>query len=275
MRRILLFTSLLIALTGCNSEPVSRQDTVRQVEPTPEQTAPDPWSEAISHSMQADMLTQIAQTSEEWAIIVGIWQEAIALMESVPPSNPNYAATKDKVSEYLANKTYAQSNIAAEDEVETNVKLLNAISTLDLETIDGLLSQGVDPNVSSEPYWLGHPSYAISYAASFGTDDIVKRLLESGARWEIIPTIVLSDALVSASCAGQSFTVQQLLEAGADPNYVNHYNKTPWDVANDEICRTMDKNGTTIQPGTSNHDRVLQLLQEFGARTPLSSVEGA
>lgn len=70
----------------------------------------DPFREAVNAATAAATLTQTAQTPEEWAVVAGHWQHAIANMQAVPADHPRYSLAQQKAQEYASNLTYAQTN---------------------------------------------------------------------------------------------------------------------------------------------------------------------
>ncbi|NJL54955.1 hypothetical protein HC928_07035 [bacterium] len=58
--------------------------------------------------MSAAELTQTARTSENWTLVADKWQRAIALLQSIPPSDPTYPQAQQKITEYGNNLAYAQ-----------------------------------------------------------------------------------------------------------------------------------------------------------------------
>ncbi|MDX2212197.1 MAG: ankyrin repeat domain-containing protein [Oculatellaceae cyanobacterium bins.114] len=266
----ILLIGLVLFLIGCasNDTPSETTSIKPQSIETTQNAVTDPFRNAVNKAMEAAELAQTAQTLEEWHEVANTWQQAIDLMESVETLDPNYEVARQKAQEYQANKEYAQSNVSIMNNPEQMYRdMLDAISSNDLEKIDLLLTQGFDPNYQSkERTWFNQPYYVLSHAASFGTDALVQKLLESGARWNSIPNEALSDSLISASCEGQPFIVQELLNAGANPNYSNNLGEKPLSMATSQTCRTLDKNGNPRQPGSSDHSKVVQILQDAGAR---------
>ncbi|MGB3516546.1 MAG: hypothetical protein WBA43_08820 [Elainellaceae cyanobacterium] len=266
---LLILTGLIIFLIGCNSnDAVSETTTDAPSSEAIQDSETDPFRDAVNQATTASELTQTASTSEEWSNVANAWQQAIELMESVPQSNPNYAVAQQKAQEYQANKTYAQNNVNGADNAEQMYEdMLNAISTGNLGKADSLLAQGFDPNYQSqERTFFDQPYYVLSHAATFGNDAFVEKLLASGAKWDYIPNEALSDSLISASCEGQPLIVQELLNAGANPNYANSFGEKPLAMATSQTCRTLDHNGNPHQPGSSDHNRVVQILQSAGAQ---------
>lgn len=67
-----------------------------------------PWLQAIRLAERAGVLTQNAQTSDDWIRISGSWQQAIELMQSVPDSYVRYNEVGSKISEYQSKLKYSQ-----------------------------------------------------------------------------------------------------------------------------------------------------------------------
>jgi len=103
-----------------NSPDPSLSSTVGQTQPSisssPSSSSPtlssqpEPFQNAVNQALHAATLTQSAQTPEEWDIVVSHWQDAIALMDTVPPSHPKHSLAQQKVAEYQENLNYAQKN---------------------------------------------------------------------------------------------------------------------------------------------------------------------
>ncbi|MEQ9358460.1 hypothetical protein [Coleofasciculus chthonoplastes] len=90
--------------SGISSSPMLPSPTLS--------SQPEPFQNAVNQAMHAATLTQSAQTPEEWDIVVSHWQDAIALMDAVPPSHPQHSLAQQKVIEYQENLNYAQKNTA-------------------------------------------------------------------------------------------------------------------------------------------------------------------
>ncbi len=69
----------------------------------------DPFRLAVNKAMSAANLTQSAKSKQDWNLVANQWQEAIALMKTIPASSPNYAVAQKKVGEYQKNLDYASS----------------------------------------------------------------------------------------------------------------------------------------------------------------------
>jgi hypothetical protein len=72
----------------------------------------DPFAEAVNKAMSAATHTQSANSKDEWNLVASQWQEAITLMNAVPPSHPKSVIAQQKVIEYQRNLDYAQKNSA-------------------------------------------------------------------------------------------------------------------------------------------------------------------
>lgn len=84
----------------------------------------DTLRRAVNRAMSAAELTQTASTQEEWKTVEQWWEEAIALMAAVEPSNPNYDLAQAKVEEYGHNLAYAQQQISQTPTAPTLSKTL-------------------------------------------------------------------------------------------------------------------------------------------------------
>lgn len=68
----------------------------------------NPLAEAIEQAKTAATLTQTAQTAPEWDAAARQWTEAIALMQAIPPDNPQRMFAQRKAKEYLQNLAVVQ-----------------------------------------------------------------------------------------------------------------------------------------------------------------------
>jgi clan AA aspartic protease (TIGR02281 family) len=63
---------------------------------------------ALDKAYSAISISQSAQSSDDWNLVVSQWSNAIALMKAVPATNPNKALAQTKIAEYQRNLTYAK-----------------------------------------------------------------------------------------------------------------------------------------------------------------------
>lgn len=68
----------------------------------------NPYEKGLDRAASARSLAETAETPEDWALVLNRWQQAIALMQSVPPSSAQRAAAQKLVSEYQRAFTQAQ-----------------------------------------------------------------------------------------------------------------------------------------------------------------------
>lgn len=85
-----------------NVEPVAT--------PTKQATlaAKEAYERALDAAYSAALLSQSAVSTEDWQLVIGRWQEAIALLRKVPSSSAFYAMAKPKIAEYQRNLGVAQ-----------------------------------------------------------------------------------------------------------------------------------------------------------------------
>jgi hypothetical protein len=109
--------SLLVMLGVAGSWGLAKLPEIRQAisvpaaSPPPAGTPspqPDAFRKAVNKATIAAQLTQSAKSKLDWNLVAGQWREAIALMEAVPASSPNYALAQKKAGEYQSNLEYAQ-----------------------------------------------------------------------------------------------------------------------------------------------------------------------
>lgn len=70
----------------------------------------EPFAEGVRFATAAANQAQTAQTSREWDEVATNWDYAIAMMQSVPGSDPNFEVAQRKVEEYSKNFNYAKEN---------------------------------------------------------------------------------------------------------------------------------------------------------------------
>lgn len=61
---------------------------------------------ALALARQAARQTQTAQTEQEWQQIINLWLEAIANLQEIPQSDPNWQSAQEKIEEYRTNLNY-------------------------------------------------------------------------------------------------------------------------------------------------------------------------
>lgn len=66
---------------------------------------------ALAKGSEAAVLTQTAETEEEWTTVVSLWKSAIQDLEAIPSSADNWSQAQDKLTEYRANLEYAEAEV--------------------------------------------------------------------------------------------------------------------------------------------------------------------
>lgn len=115
-----------IALAGCEALPLGSAPAPAPVEtnesaPVPiaakpqAPTAPTPvidgaatFQKALDLGYGAAKLTQSAYIPADWQYVMSRWQEAIVVLQSVPPQSAQHAQAQAKIQEYRSNLAYAR-----------------------------------------------------------------------------------------------------------------------------------------------------------------------
>ncbi|WP_293146542.1 MULTISPECIES: hypothetical protein [unclassified Microcoleus] len=67
-----------------------------------------PFQQGIDAAQNAAFFAKTAKSKAEWEFVATHWEEALASMKSVPPSNSNYAVAKNRVIQYQQNLNAAR-----------------------------------------------------------------------------------------------------------------------------------------------------------------------
>ncbi len=83
----------------------------------------DTFEQAVRKGKRAVKLTKTAQTQDDWKMVESKWKEAIELLESVPPSSPNYSLAQEKIVKYRIRLEFAKHNATRNAvHAESNIK---------------------------------------------------------------------------------------------------------------------------------------------------------
>jgi predicted aspartyl protease len=115
---LLLGSTIVVGISACGDDRLVTQFQVSSsptpavspspvVAPSPLVTQPDPYARAIDRASSAVTIGQIAQSSDDWRLVAGRWQQAIDLLATVPSSSANYPKAQTKLSDYRRNLAYA------------------------------------------------------------------------------------------------------------------------------------------------------------------------
>jgi len=69
------------------------------------------YTQALDRANSAAVIAQSAQSRDDWQLVVNRWQQAIALMKTVPQSSKDYAQAQQKLSEYPRFLAQAQQKV--------------------------------------------------------------------------------------------------------------------------------------------------------------------
>jgi hypothetical protein len=95
-------------LTALAPFPVASKAASPKLSPTPQ---PERFQDALDSGMGAATIAQSAESKDDWNLVVSRWQNAIALLKSVPKSSLNYTKAQKKIPEYQRNLAYAQQQV--------------------------------------------------------------------------------------------------------------------------------------------------------------------
>jgi predicted aspartyl protease len=116
---------LSVACRGVDSVQPTREP-VKPISATPAQPVeanfkpaptPSPLSQSTAYERAIDVaesaasISQSAQSSEDWKLVVSQWQQSIELLKGVPSSHANYAIAKTKIIEYQGYLKSAQQQV--------------------------------------------------------------------------------------------------------------------------------------------------------------------
>lgn len=139
---VLISSGLAIATGGCSSDMIndflhknSSNSTTRSSiapvkpnatgttdtqPPTLISTQPNQIDLALDKAAAADSISQSAQSADDWSLVVGKWQEAIALMKTVPNNSRYKSIAQKKIAEYQRNSEYARQQAISAKQTDLN-----------------------------------------------------------------------------------------------------------------------------------------------------------
>lgn len=99
--------------------PAKSNSTVSLQQTAPSQ--PNQFDLALDKAAAAYSISQSAQSTDDWSLVVGKWQEAIALMKTVPNNSRYKSMAQKKIAEYQRNSNYArqQAQISTQTGLDT------------------------------------------------------------------------------------------------------------------------------------------------------------
>ncbi len=101
----------LAVAVGVSFSP-SLVDSLRNPLDAPTGSTDGPLTQGLGQGMRAAELTQSAELKEDWVEVAMLWQNAIALLQSVESGSQDYSVAQQKITEYQRNLEYAEKNVA-------------------------------------------------------------------------------------------------------------------------------------------------------------------
>lgn len=155
----------------------------------------DTFRWAVNRAISAAEITQIAQTKDEWLIIVGWWKESIQLMQSVAYTSEDRKIAQEKVKEYQQNLAYAQRKSQAKNLITSATQYLwtKGSRKTDVLRIQGTPTQAVRYDaLCQEVLTYGSSTVELNNSIVVNFEDIDRNLKTAK---ESMPTTAMADSL--------------------------------------------------------------------------------
>ena len=124
--------------------------TLEQERVKQEKTRPNYFELALDKAYSAAILSQSAQSPDDWRLVVSQWNEAIALMKAVPVDSPQKLIAQTRIAEYQQQITNAQQQVSRiEENSESEVAVVPEIQPQDIsasKTADVEMSPVIQTN---------------------------------------------------------------------------------------------------------------------------------
>lgn len=182
-----LSLSAVLPLTPAGESPavsevaIAASETVSSAPTEPAPGAPAPISgpetfrKAVNRATSAVAIGQSAQSKTDWQLAASRWQQAVALMQQVPSSSPNYAQAQAKAQEY-------QQHLAAAQRRTTSSIAPAAAST---PNPTAALPAGLAAQIPIQSRRGGTPVIAVTLRSSRGAQTF-SMLFDTGATGTLI-----------------------------------------------------------------------------------------
>ena len=160
----------------------------------------DAFTESVNFATQASNLAQSANSKQDWDEVAGLWVQAVAWMQAIPPGSPRRAFAEKKVVEYMRNLTYSQQQAGAtrsqastvsfssdllNEQLELYLSYVAAVGPPDVLIVGSSRAlQGVDPKqLKQSLVQRGNPSlkvfnFSVNGATAQVVDFQLRRLLK-------------------------------------------------------------------------------------------------
>lgn len=111
-------------------EPPQAKTIAPEKPPAPRETPQDEsYRLAMDRADSAKSITESAQSPEDWELVIGRWQAAIALLKQVPKADPNKKFAVQKLREYQRNLVIAERR--AKGMGKENIKVIDPGFSID------------------------------------------------------------------------------------------------------------------------------------------------
>ncbi|MDJ1173242.1 retropepsin-like aspartic protease family protein [Roseofilum capinflatum] len=124
VKRLIVF-GIVVSMVACERSPVEVADppppaTPQAIaspspspspspEPSPVEDDQKTLQRAFDKAYGAASIAQSAASPGDWQLVARQWQQAIALLQQIPPPSPHHTLAQQKINEYQKNLTYAQT----------------------------------------------------------------------------------------------------------------------------------------------------------------------
>ncbi|MBD2310747.1 retroviral-like aspartic protease family protein [Desertifilum sp. FACHB-1129] len=104
-------------------------------QPTPTPSTWEFYQQALDKAYSAASIAQSARSRSDWELVESRWQQAIAILQSLPADSPQHAVAQAKISEYQRNLNYAQQQANSAASKSPPVGVVTAIPTYSEEPV--------------------------------------------------------------------------------------------------------------------------------------------
>jgi len=122
VKRLIVF-GIAVSMVACDRSPVEVTNppppaTPQAIaspspspppEPSPVEDDQKTLQRAFDKAYGAASIAQSAASPGDWRLVARQWQQAIALLQQIPPQSPHHTLAQQKINEYQQNLTYAQT----------------------------------------------------------------------------------------------------------------------------------------------------------------------
>ena len=185
--------------------------TPADVPPENSPPPPDTYPDALKKATLALTLSQSAQSTDDWALVAGRWQQAIDLMKAVPSSSENYNSVAAKITDYSRKRDAAK--VKANQPVPTASPLGRVVVVADEENVAPALTSGETSNSDTAPE---RPAIASNPAPPVVIDDADGEKVVEGDGLYLAPIVRRSGGTPVIHVEfNNRYTVEMIVDTGA------------------------------------------------------------